>query len=880
MSTLRSLLGNLQKLDEWLQGEANLSRNSSHALIGKYVYLHYLKDRDILSERKLKNWGIEQDDVFGRDAKIGAFHDLVSRLDDWLNGSVFPISFRGRRAPKQSHLQRVAATFKGDEIVGEKSWQLHLDFKAYDFSYIPIETLSVIYEQFLHTTVGDDDAGRGRKTGAYYTPVPLVNMMLAEQEDYHPLTSSTRILDPSCGSGAFLVQCYRRLIEKQFSPDKMPVSAPSRLREILEKQIFGVDIDEDACAVTQLSLTLTLLDYITPPDLENNPRFKLPSLAGTNIVNADFFGEDIPWKKPFDWIVGNPPWRRISPKKLEKTERNAWKWISTNDKERPVGGNQLARAFAWKVGEYGAKGTAIALLLPSMALFEDKAKKFRSAFFTKMRVDAIANLANLRWILFRGRAVQPAAAFFYSLRSAREGFSEDEAVSIYSPLAANQEPSYSSVNGVRADSWVIVINSSEIRDIPFYDLVSGDSLPWKIATWGSHIDRHLIERLSKSCPTINEMEKEKRILIAEGLQLRSADSGEDIEVAKEVAGKNILNVKALEGLRCVYRFPANAIEPISSSLTHARKGRLKRPLSVCKPPHVIVSAARNFAVYSDDYLVVPPRQIGIVSLTEDKKLLKALSLYLSSDFAYYHQFMTSPQLGVERGRATLRDLRDLPCPFADMKSNSQGDWVNLHTRIVSASSNHLPLFVDDQPEVDLASLLTELNRLVADLLGLSRAERAIVSDFTEIRLGLNDGNMRSESVREPTKKELLVYAKSLKRELDDFIGSVLSKKHSVSVLHDALSGMVEVNLKKSIKNTAVHVLQAGKHESAQLEKTRQALRGQKSQWVYFDRNLRVYDGVRTLLLKPMQRFHWTESQAIADAQLIIAESVGGIGECL
>ena len=70
---------------------------------------------------------------------------------------------------------------------GADDWQLHLDFQAYNFSYIPIETLSVIYEQFLHQSVKKDkstkkEKSKGREAGAYYTPIPVVNFMLNELE--------------------------------------------------------------------------------------------------------------------------------------------------------------------------------------------------------------------------------------------------------------------------------------------------------------------------------------------------------------------------------------------------------------------------------------------------------------------------------------------------------------------------------------------------------------------------------------------------------------------------------------------------------------------------------------------------------------------------
>ena len=207
------LLDNLQGLDRWLQGDGDLGREASHALIGKYVYLHYLRDRGILSQRKLSGWGIAEQDVFGRTAKLPKLETLVRRLDGWLNGSVFPIDFGAENVPSQEHVTWVASVFAGDDLSDDGGGrQLHFDFARYNFKYIPIETLSVIYEQFLHAPDADDKpvksgskkTSRGREAGAYYTPLPVVNLMLAEMEDRLPLKKGMRILDPSCGSGAFL----------------------------------------------------------------------------------------------------------------------------------------------------------------------------------------------------------------------------------------------------------------------------------------------------------------------------------------------------------------------------------------------------------------------------------------------------------------------------------------------------------------------------------------------------------------------------------------------------------------------------------------------------------------------------------------------------
>lgn len=107
--------------------------------------------------------GIQESEIFRATATKAALEILTHELDNGLNGEIFPLSFRGPNAPTSEHVKRVAAMFAGDEIAG-KHWQQHLNFKAYDFSYIPIETLSLIYEQFRHAEDDADKKAEKKKT--------------------------------------------------------------------------------------------------------------------------------------------------------------------------------------------------------------------------------------------------------------------------------------------------------------------------------------------------------------------------------------------------------------------------------------------------------------------------------------------------------------------------------------------------------------------------------------------------------------------------------------------------------------------------------------------------------------------------------------------
>jgi hypothetical protein len=752
-----------------------------------------------------------------------------------------------------------------------QSGQLPLpSFDIYDFSFIPIETLSVIYEQFLHETLNQSGESEGEARGAYYTPVPLVNFMLDKLDARMPLEREMRVLDPSCGSGAFLVQCYRKLIERRRGELGRRLR-PAELGKLLTNQIFGVDIDEDACQIAELSLALTLLEYINPPDLTGTS-FKLPALRGRNIFNENAFDDQSFWyqegrKSPFQWIVGNPPWRELKPKKLDSIEMVAWQWMQKNHNEHPVGGNQLAEAFAWRSSEVLASDGVIALLLPAMTLFKYESTSFRKAFLSKNHLWSVANFANLVQILFGGRATLPAAAFFYSQRlKSIENETSDPSIEVFSPLIANQPESCGKRNRGRRETWNIVVNASDLREIDHRYVANGDSLPWKIAMWGSGIDRKVLESVSKRFPTIEALVENGQLFLSQGLELRSIEqsSKEKTELHEELVGKLTVDVDLLRKRRLLWRFPIKALSHVPEETPYVREGRFKRPIRICKPPHIIVSESRNFAVYTEDFLVVPARQIGIASPKGDKSLLKAIALYLNSDFVTYHQFLTTTQAGTQKNISTLKALRSLPLPFHE--DGDLHDWETLYSQISTQCA--------DRNDFDNPELVKALNELTADSLKMSARAIAAVHDLVHVRLALKQGKTGDPAIGQPEREELENYATMLRDELDSFVARSSDSRHRVDVLFGDGSGLVCLEIVHAHAATQpIRTVAASDHDAEELAKTRSLLTEQRGQWLYFNRNLRVYHGPRTYLLKPLQHLHWTRTQAIRDAGEIIADSL-------
>ena len=79
-------------------------------------------------------------------------------------------------------------------------------------------------------------------------------------------------------------------------------------KRILEKNIFGVDIEEVAALVSIFGLTTAFLDKLTPKEIWDNLKFK--DLSKQNIQGVNFYL----WAKSakereeqFDLVIGNPP---------------------------------------------------------------------------------------------------------------------------------------------------------------------------------------------------------------------------------------------------------------------------------------------------------------------------------------------------------------------------------------------------------------------------------------------------------------------------------------------------------------------------------------------------------------------------------------------
>jgi len=335
------LLLNIQDAREFILAEFpktginKIKTKLTNALLGKMIFVRYLIDRKVKInfDGKSREW--TNDDfckLLDKPQKVKQFFDCLADSNKGFNGDLFSIEDSDyKQIPTTKVYQIIKRLLKSEDI---KKGQPSL-FDLYDFSIIPIEFISNIYESFI----GVENQA---KKGAYYTPLFLVDYILSETiEKRLAETNDTncRVLDPACGSGIFLVETLRKLIEQYLSnnPNLKPNSNQfkSAIKKIVKDNIFGVDEDESAIQVAIFSVYLTLLDYLKPPEIE---KFKFPTLLNENFFCADFFDESSNFnqlkEKDFSFILGNPPWMRG---KNEKKTPSYMKYINNRrEKENKI----------------------------------------------------------------------------------------------------------------------------------------------------------------------------------------------------------------------------------------------------------------------------------------------------------------------------------------------------------------------------------------------------------------------------------------------------------------------------------------------------------------------------------------------------------------
>jgi N-6 DNA Methylase len=838
------------------------------ALLGRTVFTCYLIDRDIIGSEYLADVGatgatklreilaVEDPQEANR-----LLYRLFTKLKIDFNGDLFQGNLEAEsQQVRPEHIDVLRRFLRGDRL---EDGQPSLGFWAYDFSIIPIETISAIYESFLDA----ESPSEKRKIGAYYTPRFVAELVLDTALDGWTSLLDKRFLDPACGSGIFLVGLFNRLaVEwRRQNRDASNEERTRALAQILRRQIFGVDTSETACRIAAFSLYLALLDQLEPRDIQNLQRGGswLPKLVlergetstgGRSILCRDFFEEELPFPEDdFDLVIGNPPW-------AEARMGLMVEWCRKHGK-RPIAQNQLAYGFLWKAPTHLREHGRVCFLIPASILLNQqrRAQAFQEAWLQEFQTDRVINLGDMSLFLFEN-AQRPAIILRYSNEKPTSSCTSID----YLTPKTDLETLRVEILRLSAEDQ----KSIKLREVLF-DLQNGDPpRAWKQALWGTPRDRRFLDRLDEysrlSGLTSAEGGGASRWIIGEGFNTLGKGRPVERPILREIP---FLPVTGLE----TYVIPTSALrpEPRTYAPHYLGKEEIFRAPHVLFPHGVSRNGGRIKAGFSssDSSFEHSVRAIG--GPAEDEDLLRFLACVLASPLALYYFFHNSANWGAERAKLHVVEYQGFPFPLPN--------GPDRRALVDEAARRHRQL----QAQVEAGDLLwqstiaqyqAEFDHVVYLYYDIDLWEEILIRDTVDVWIPSatpTRGKARIPTIEVPKVEERQAYASLLCRVLNDWgQGGPYCFNAGIIVSTQVGAGAIVLSRERGGPGGRVDPEADSSAELDRvLDRIWKVLPRREGSFSYY-RDLKVFVEDRLYLFKPLQRRFWTQTNALNDADEI------------
>jgi hypothetical protein len=866
----RCLLENLQATRQELSEVSSRALDPVvlDALLCRLVFTCYLFDRHVIGSNYLKAAGApgatHLRDLLGTTPRSDAknlLYGLFRKLGEDFNGDLFNDNLDAEAARiLAGHIDLLDTFFRATDVMnGQQS------FWPYDFGVIPIETISAIYERFLRPS--------HKKTGTFYTPRFLAELVLdAALIDTKSLLDE-RFLDPACGSGIFLVGLFNRMAEEwnQANPDARNERRSRELMKILRDNLFGIDINPTACRITAFSLYLAYLDQLSPRDIQELqekgralPRLvnvadsPAEELNGGNIWCADFFAEDAKYPSNVNFVVGNPPWGSIATSGTPAAD-----WCTKHN--LPIPDKQIAAAFVWKAPRQLAANGKICFVLPYGILFNHSkpAIAFQKALFRTYAVNRVLNLADYQRFLF-DEAGHPAIVLSYrALPPSNPRDSVD-----YWALKADWTATRAEIITVSSDdrsSFTVqqVLDDLDGRDAPQI---------WKRRFWATPRDWRLLDRLSLY-PRLRDCVRrpgspaiDKRWVMAEGFQ--PLGQNDDPATASTIRLPSNLFVSASSANLELFLLEEDCIQ-LPSPEVRVRE-RSNKSTQVFEAPHVLVAHGFTSVAFADFAVSFRHALRGITGATSDKALLAFLSAYLRSPIARYFLFHTSSNWGVSRQEVHVEELLRLPFPLPDSLSDPNRAWkiVREVAGLVTSSAEEAKRPFSNREEL-VQTASEAIEPLLEEYFDILPVEKLLLQDTISVII---------PSVR-PTRERRTVptIAQSTPNQRSAYNDRICDTLNTWAnggsfvvqgqVLASGRIGFGLATLEKSQRGTFAPTSAAAPDLLGALDQLRVTL-SQKLNTFEMVRGIKVFDGNRLYIVKPLAYRYWTQTAALNDADEI------------
>lgn len=807
---------------EYITGELREKQHISFAnrLVLRILFIRYLIDRGI----NIGYQGLSSNVKVSQSIFLTIIKDktelfsLFRYLKQEFNGNLFEIDEQSEMEEIHEEALKLIYDFSTAQVE-MKTGQLCL-FPFYDFNIIPIELISNIYEILLGKEKRDKDK-------AFYTPEYLADYMIDRTVGRYLVNhKECCVLDPSCGSGVFLVKALRQILERNASADGY-ICDKEIINQLIKDNIFGVDCNPEAIDVTIFSLYITLFDYQDPKSLKD---FRLPLLKENNILCGDFFDKDV--TKPirdicFRFIVGNPPWGNVKQQKLYKmycSERN----IKLQEGE-------ISIAFLAKVQEIGDENTECSLVIPSKILYKGKKPScdFRSMLLSNVTMQQVLELSAVRKQIFK-EAIAPAAVLSYKCQKA-DIRHKIEYISL--------KP-----NPYLKQFGIIMIEPDDIKYVEQSLLSRHDEL-WKILVYGGYWDFELLTTMFRQMKSIGEVEKEYNLQHGKGIQ----DHDGELKDSSHLVGRKLLDSDG-----CIEHFKLNL-----EHLSIFEKHRIHRPRKreLFEPPYVFFKKGIDCAdysiraVYTEECLVYK-ETINCIKGTEEHKniLLNLTGLLNSSLFAYFN-LMLGSSAGIEREQVFLTELEKYPYVYDEA-------LVSLVRQIQDAQR------MGDSAEV----LRERLNQCVLKMYGMQ--DNYFVSYALEIQIPLLSGRYHAKKCdRNTLERYAQVFCEAWVKRLER-----TGISYSINLYPDIKGKFAAFQMKLSFEPLDFHI-HIVEDVSAHMKQLTNLALYQLNDCFSQKKNIFEYEDDSFVIIKSIEAKNWHPAMAVKDSYRALNVVLLGEEDC-
>lgn len=879
------LLDNLTAVRDLLV-DRGLGPQFAHTFLGRVLFTCYLCDRGIIKLSdyfKGKSWQHLHELLAASTDPIGALYDtLFPALQRDFNGSMFDEVLSAELSLiRAEHVEVVHRFLNGDDLVKGRG-QRSLGFWAYNFKFIPIETISAIYENFLEN---EDEEGK-HSAGAFYTPRFVADLALdLALEGIKPLfAKKRRFLDPACGSGIFLVMLFNRLAAEWRAGQREP-RPQTKADALLQRldSLCGVDKNLTACRITCFSLYLAFLDQFDPPHIRAyklHTGKKLPNLLHARgakrapehpvVHEADFFDIAPKWQGEFDLVIGNPPWAGRGTK-------------------------QIAHRFMEETPTVLKDDGHACLLLPSK-VFLNQTDTFQSNWLRGVTLQKVVQLADYRFILFK-ESLCPCNIVLFTPHKPDEAIHEIEYIT----------PKVS-----RADlrDGVIQVAPQDRKWIPLRFVLAAaeqkaSSIAWKSRLWGTPRDLKFLNYLFTLPPlgdlvgTVTEFKQGKKRW-CKGQGFKPLHSIREKEKTKQMGWPHSDPFVTPESINDLFVLPSKLAYKLGAYLEskNYRVDRLHRSPDerIYEGPLVLLNQGFSTAAFFDYTVRFQHSLQSITGPLPDADILIWLAVVLRSKLARYFVFHTAANIGTERDKVHMFEVLRLPF----FLSNSAAAQPN-SSSIVSQAAARIrrlmkdmeadaekrrkrtnsqvlgPLFGNDwDPDNRLwikgqrekaRNLQAELEPLVYEYFGIGRQEQALVEDTCEI-FDKSDTPASLEAAKSiPTLQTidsaaLKPYATMLTETLNGWASRGV-RVHATGGA-DKESGIALVELTQSRTTRDFEIRNISNQLASALRQLQDASKEHLEQF-QFSRSGLIFDGPHIYIVKPSLRGCWMRSSALNDA---------------